>query len=150
MRSFIQKWFSRKNKNMATKQIENRKDVSKLVNSFYDKIRTDEMLGPIFDMHLQGDDWPPHLEKLTDFWETNLFGIPKFRGHPGRAHVIVDRSLDFGVTEEHFSHWVELWHETLDELFHGPLAERAKEAALGMSKGLYMAVWNNRPATYRY
>lgn len=127
------------------KTIENREDVKKLVYSFYDKILEDEMLAPIFNMHLQGDDWPQHLEKMVDFWETNLFGIPKFRGNPLRAHAVVDRSLDYGISEDHFMHWVEMWHKTIDELFVGEIADRAKQASVRMSSGLFMGILNQRP-----
>lgn len=127
------------------KEIESRADVSKLVNTFYDKIRKDEVLGPIFGMHLDGGRWPDHLEKLTDFWETNLFGIPKFRGNPQSAHAIVDRNIDYEISPSHFARWVDMWYETIDELFEGKLAERAKMAADRMAQGLYLGVVSNRP-----
>lgn len=130
------------------KTIENREDVTKLVYSFYDKIRVDEMLGPIFDMHLDKDTWPPHLEKLVDFWESNLFGIPKFKGNPARVHAMVDYNLDYGVTEEHFARWVMLWHSTIDTYFYGDLADRAKQASLGMSRGIFGAIMSHRPGGY--
>ncbi len=126
------------------KEIENREDVRLLVHTFYDKIRKDGFLGPIFEMHLEGK-WPAHLEKLTDFWETNLFGVPKFRGNPQRAHAIVDRNIDYGVTQEHFAHWVEMWHKTIDEMFVGGRAERAKMAAERMAQGLFLGVVSHRP-----
>ena len=126
------------------KDIEDRDDVSNLVNTFYDKIRRDEVLGSIFEMHLAGR-WAPHLEKLTDFWETNLFGVPKFRGNPQRAHAVVDKNLDYGVTQDHFSHWVDMWYETIDEMFEGRLADRAKMAAERMAQGLFLGVLTNRP-----
>ena len=60
------------------KEIENRADVFFLVDTFYTKIRADDLLGPIFNGVI--DDWPSHLERLTDFWETNLFFVNKFKG----------------------------------------------------------------------
>lgn len=128
------------------KEIENRADVSKLVHAFYDKIRVDEELGPIFNAHLSDEQWPKHLEKLTDFWETNLFGIPKFKGNPPRVHAEVDHKLNYGITQEHFAHWMRLWFMTIDELFEGQLADRAKNAARRMSTGLFLAIWSSRPA----
>lgn len=127
------------------KEIENREDVSKLVHAFYDKIRADKELGPIFNSHLSAEQWPPHLEKLTDFWETNLFGIPKFKGNPPRVHAEVDHNLNYGVTQEHFAHWMRLWFKTIDEMYEGRLADRAKNAARRMSTGLFLAIWNSRP-----
>ena len=66
--------------------IQSRNDISLLVNTFYDCIRKDELLGPIFNSTIPPEHWPAHLDKLTDFWETNIFGIPKFIGNPVEAH----------------------------------------------------------------
>lgn len=38
-----------------------------LVRAFYVKVRRDARLGPIFARRI-GDDWEPHLEKMTEFW----------------------------------------------------------------------------------
>lgn len=42
------------------------KDVILFVNRFYDKIRTDKLLGPVFNEHIQHR-WPEHLEKMVRF-----------------------------------------------------------------------------------
>ena len=126
------------------KTIENRADVSLLVHQFYAKIRKDELLGPIFNGHIPDEVWPAHLEKLTDFWETNLFGIAKFKGNPAAKHAAVDANLDHSIDQVHFGKWLQLWFETIDELFEGERAIRAKESARKMSTGLFLAIWNNR------
>ncbi|WP_179344401.1 group III truncated hemoglobin [Winogradskyella ursingii] len=126
------------------KTIENREDISLLVHSFYAKVRKDSLLGPIFNSHIPEDNWPEHLEKLTDFWETNLFGIAKFKGSPTQKHVNVDRNLNHTVDQNHFGQWLNLWFETIDILFEGQLAQNAKEAARRMAHGQYMAIWNHR------
>lgn len=129
------------------KTIQNRTDVHQLVNAFYAKIRKDDLLGPIFNKHIANDQWPEHLDKLTDFWETNLFGIPKFKGNPTAKHRIVDADLNHSIEQTHFGKWLQLWFETINELFEGQLAERAKNSARMMSTGQFMAIWNNRPKT---
>ena len=53
------------------KEIQNRADVFLLVTQFYTKVHKDEILGPIFNNAI--NDWPEHLNRLTDFWESNLF-----------------------------------------------------------------------------
>ena len=126
------------------KTIENRADISFLVHSFYAKVRTDEMLGPIFNSHIPDEKWPEHLEKLTDFWETNLFGIPKFKGNPTQKHLNVDRNLNYTTTQTHFGQWLNLWFETIDTHFEGSLARKAKEASRRMAHGQFMAIWNHR------
>jgi len=125
--------------------IENRNDVTILVNRFYAKIRQHELLGPIFNGHIPDENWPEHLEKLTDFWETNLFGIPKFKGNPSQKHVNVDKNLGHTIEQLHFGKWLELWFETIDELYEGELATKAKESARKMATGQFLTIWHNRP-----
>lgn len=125
--------------------IENRSDIELLVNSFYAKIRKDEMLGGIFNAHIAEDKWPEHLAKLADFWETNLFAIAKFKGNPTQKHIQVDTNLNYTIDQKHFGHWIQLWFETIDELFVGELADKAKNAARRMSTIQYLAIWQHRP-----
>ena len=84
------------------RQIDNRSDINILVNSFYSKVRVDELLGPIFNAHISDDKWPEHLDKLTDFWETNLFGVAKFKGNPTQKHINVDKNLNYSIEQKHF------------------------------------------------
>lgn len=127
------------------KDIETREDIAQLVSAFYAKIRKDELLGTIFNSHIREDEWTAHLEKLTDFWETNLFGIPKFKGSPSQKHILVDKNLNYGITQNHFGQWLNLWFETINAMFSGELAERAKHNARKMATGQYVMIWNNRP-----
>lgn len=125
--------------------IENRNDISVLVNTFYSKIRGDMLLGPIFNGQIPQEEWPKHLSKLTDFWETNLFGIAKFKGNPTQKHINVDAHLKHTIDQVHFGKWLQLWFETISELYEGPRATKAKESARKMATGQFLAIWNNRP-----
>ena len=122
------------------KEIENREDVRLLVNTFYLKIREDELLGPIFNTHIIGEQWPVHLEKLTDFWVTALFGDICFKGNPTLAHRTVDKNLNHTIAQYHFEQWITLWHNTIDSLFEGALANRAKKASESMAIGQFNAI----------
>ncbi len=120
-----------------------------MVNAFYAKIREDELLGPIFKQHIADDQWPAHLEKLTDFWESNLLGVAKFRGNPPATHIKVDKNLNYSISQTHFGRWLQLWFTTIDTYFEGPLADLAKQRARMMSTGQYLAVWHNRPESHK-
>jgi hemoglobin len=126
------------------KTIEDRADISFLVHRFYATVRKDELLGPIFNSHITDEKWPEHLEKLTDFWETNLFGIPKFKGNPTQKHLNVDRNLNYATSQMHFGQWLNLWFETIDAHFEGSIARKAKEASRRMAHGQFMAIWSHR------
>lgn len=131
---------------MATKtNIATRENIETLVNSFYDKVRKDSLLGPIFNTHIAANKWTEHLINLADFWETNLFKIPKFAGNPTEKHIAVDKSLDYGISQVHFGKWLQLWFETIDELFEGEKAQLAKDNARKMSTAQFLAIWNKRP-----
>lgn len=122
--------------------IQNREDVSTLVNRFYSKIRKNPEIGYFFNESIK--DWDEHLEKLTDFWESNLFFKGIYRGNPQKAHVKVDRENDHKISSEHFGVWLNLWFETIDELFEGELANRAKNNARKMSTHLYLKIFQSR------
>ena len=122
--------------------IQNREDVYKLVSTFYAKVRANEKIGYVFNEIIE--DWPSHLEKLTDFWETNLFFVSKFRGNPMQAHVDVDRHFNNSIEQKHFGEWLNMWFETVDELFEGDRASIAKNRARNMASNLFMAVYEHR------
>ncbi len=127
------------------KTLTSREEISDLVHSFYAKVKVDEMLGPIFNKHIAEDEWPDHLSKLTDFWEMKLLGGSKFRGSPSQKHIDVDRDSGHTISQDHFARWLQLWLETIDESYTGPIAERAKAQARKMATGQYLTIWQNRP-----
>ena len=130
---------------MTTKtDIKNRADVSLLVETFYTKIRADEVLGPIFNGIIK--DWESHLVLLTDFWETQLLLIRKYHGNPITVHQDVDDKMNHSINPEHFGFWLNLWFETLDELFEGETTWVAKNRAQKMSTMLYMEMYKHRSA----
>mgnify|MGYP000400972812 FL=1 len=127
------------------KAIETREDITRLVAKFYAKIRKDSLLGDIFNNHIDSDEWPAHLSKLSDFWEVHLLRGSNFRGNPVQKHIQVDQQLKHTMNKEHFDRWLELWSETLDSLYEGELAEKAKQAAQRMGQAQLAVVQHNRP-----
>ena len=124
-------------------ELKERKDISFLIHTFYSRVREDEMLGPIFNSIIS--DWPAHLERLTDFWETNLLLSRSYRGNPAQAHREVDRQVDNSISMEHFGRWLQLWLGTIDAHFQGTNAELAKNRARNMSTHLFLRIFEARP-----
>lgn len=122
--------------------IRDRKDVNELVTKFYTKVRSNQEIGFFFNETIT--DWDHHLEKLTDFWESNLFFRATYRGNPVSAHNRVDDLNKNSISEYHFGIWLNLWFETIDELFEGELAQRAKNNARKMSTHLFLKIYQNR------
>ncbi|WP_366187484.1 group III truncated hemoglobin [Flavobacterium ovatum] len=124
------------------KDITNREDISLLVHTFYDKIRADEEISFYFNEMIQ--DWEEHLEKLTDFWEMNLFGGKKYKGDPLQAHVKVDTHFGAKIGPNEFGIWLNHWAQTLDDLFEGENVDILKRRARKMGTFIYMGIFNSR------
>jgi len=122
--------------------ISNRDDVHLLVSSFYDKIRANETVGPFFNEVIT--DWDAHIERLTTFWEASLFLKTRYTGNPLDVHVKVDQENNNIINELHFGIWLNLWFETLDELFVGDYTENAKRRARKMGTFLYLKIFEAR------
>ncbi len=122
--------------------IQNREDVFTLISRFYSKVRKNPEIGYFFNESIE--DWDEHLEKLTDFWESNLFFKGLYSGNPQKAHIKVDQEHKHTIASEHFGIWLNLWFETIDELFKGELANRAKNNARKMSSHLYLKIFQAR------
>lgn len=126
----------------AKSPLVNREDIYLLVTSFYKKIRKDPVLGPIFNAIIV--DWESHFEVLTDFWESQLLVRRTYLGNPIEVHQQVDSKMKHTITSEHFGLWMNLWFETLDELFTGELVWVAKNRAQKMSTMLFMKIYEHR------
>ncbi len=126
--------------------IKDRGDVFALVSSFYEKVKKEATLGPIFNESIT--DWDAHLEHLTTFWETSLFFTKKltkkYKGNPLEVHVKVDEANNNDITELHFGIWLNLWGQTIDELFEGDQANNAKRRARKMGTFLYLKIFEAR------
>jgi hemoglobin len=94
-------------------------DIKLLVDSFYGKVREDDLLANIFNERIQ-DRWTAHLEKMYRFWQTVLLEEHTYYGSPFLPHAKLP------VDAEHFERWLKLFNETVDTLFEGDKATRAK------------------------
>lgn len=115
------------------KEIKNIEDIKLLVDSFYAKVRQDELIGPIFDEHIQ-DRWPEHLEKMYTFWETVLLGNHTYYGSPFPPHAKLP------VEKEHFERWLSIFMQNLDEHFEGKKADEAYWRAEKMANMFHIKI----------
>ena len=127
---------------MVKSDIKSREDVFLLVDTFYKKVRANKVLGPFFNNTIQ--DWDMHLEHLTTFWESSLFLKTRYSGDPLSAHVKLDKSFNLSISELHFGIWLNLWFETINELFEGDYAENAKRRARKMATFIHLKIFEAR------
>ena len=115
------------------KEIETIDDIKLLVNTFYDKVREDALLKDVFNNVIQ-DKWPTHLEKMYRFWQTVLLDEHTYFGSPFVPHAKLP------VDAIHFERWITLFFGTVDELFYGQKAERAKWQGERMAEMFQMKI----------
>lgn len=82
--------------------------LTSLVHKFYDKIRLDPLLGPIFADNIA--DWVPHLAKMVDFWSSITLMTGRYHGQPMEKH------FPLPVEVAHFERWLELFRKTAREV----------------------------------
>ena len=111
---------------MSKADISTKEDVILLVNTFYDRVKQDDVIGFIFH-HIIGSNWSHHLPVMYSFWETVLFGVASYTGNAVGKHLHVDRKIPLETA--HYERWLSLWHQTVDDLFTGPYADSAKYKA---------------------
>lgn len=113
--------------------IRNRKDIEKLVNAFYEKVKTDEAIGYLFT-DVAKVNWELHLPKMYDFWENILFCTANYEGNPMSKHKALHEKNT--MTKAHFQHWIDLFNKTVNSLFEGPKAEETKNRAMNIATAM--------------
>jgi hemoglobin len=106
-------------------------EISRLVHTFYARVRQDEALGPIFNTHI--DDWDHHLTKLVDFWSSILRGTGRFNGTPMPKHVALP-----DLNAELFQRWLKLFCKTASEQSNQAMSEQACAIAGRIAQSLWM------------
>lgn len=111
--------------------ITNRNDIELLVNTFYDKVKANPIIGHIFN-DIAKVDWEHHLPKMYSFWASLLLGEHSFSGNPMQKHIELSKQTK--MTNVEFSEWLLLFTQTTDELFKGEKAEEAKTRAANIAR----------------
>ena len=110
------------------KDITHNEDVETLVNAFYRKVRENALLAPVFAEKISDEAWPAHLQRIYAFWRAILFIEKGFEGNPMQKH------LRLPVGETHFTEWLRLFDQTIDEHFAGAKADEAKRRARSIAQ----------------
>ena len=107
-----------------------------LVDSFYDDVRRDALLGPVFAGAIADDAWDHHKARMVLFWSTAMLGAREFRGNVYGKHQAIGQ-----LTPEHFARWLALFEARVGALFARDDAAALVDAARGMSRGLQIGLF---------
>ncbi len=99
-------------------------DIRQLINAFYGRVLADALLGPVFAARIPAGHWPAHLDTMTRFWTAALLAqAAGYRGNPGAKHLFLP------IEQAHFTQWLALFGQAVDELFAGDHATEIKRRA---------------------
>lgn len=104
----------------------------RLVHHFYDRVRADPLLGPIFAARIT--DWDPHLDRMVAFWSSVALMTGRYHGAPVPAHA------GLPVSWAHFDHWLVLFRQTASEVCPPVGARHVIERAERIAQSLHMVV----------
>lgn len=106
--------------------------IERLVRGFYDKVRADAVLAPVFDARIR--DWEPHLQQMSAFWSSVALMSGRYHGTPMVKHQPLP------VDADHFDRWLELFEQTAREICPPQAAahfvERARRIAASLELGI--------------
>lgn len=108
-------------------------NIRELVYAFYDRVRDDALLGPVFDGMLAGR-WDDHLPKMCRFWTSLVLGAKTYRGNVQQVHQPLP-----GIEPRHFSRWLYLFLDTVESRYRPAAAVQFMEPALRIAQSLQLS-----------
>ncbi|MCM2544360.1 group III truncated hemoglobin [Burkholderia glumae] len=108
-------------------------NIAALVDAFYERVRADPLLGPVFAAKLDGR-WDQHLPKMVTFWSSLVLGTKNYRGNVQAKHQPLD-----GLEPAHFSRWLTLFLQTVTARYAPAAAVRFMEPALRIAQSLQLS-----------
>jgi hemoglobin len=113
----------------------NKESIATLVHTFYDEVRADPVLAPVFNAAI-GEHWAPHLERMVGFWITTMLKTQPFQGNVFAKHMALN-----GITPEHFERWLAIFEATAARLFAPEVADEftlvARRIAASLQFGFF-------------
>lgn len=109
--------------------------IAAVVDRFYDRVRRDLILGPVFAGAVA--DWDDHLRKLAAFWSSVMLRSGRYEGNPVAAHM---RHAGL-ITPEMFDRWLTLWSEVTLELLPADSAHALQARAAMIAESLKLALF---------
>lgn len=106
--------------------------IARLVDGFYDRVRADPLIGPVFNDRIS--DWGPHLEQMRLFWSSVALMSGAYHGRPMPKH------LPLPVDARHFDRWLELFETTARDLCPPVAADHFIERARRIAESLELGI----------
>lgn len=112
--------------------------IGALVDAFYARVQSDDLLGSIFAEHVAN--WSHHLPRMKDFWASIMIEPGRFNGRPMQKHIALGI-----LTKTHFERWLKLWNATVAQMVpNKAAADRFRTSAQRIADSLLTGVLMER------
>jgi hemoglobin len=112
---------------------EGERAISACVRQFYQSVRNDPLLSPVFAATIY--DWDMHLRIIEDFWSRSLLGTDRYKASPFPAHMRLP------VEPAHFDRWLELFRAAAVATLPEDLVKRAVAKANLMAESFQAGIF---------
>ncbi len=102
-------------------------EIGRLVERFYQRGRTDPLIGPVFEAHVK--DWDAHLARMRDFWTSAIYRTGRYAGRPLEVHRRLAE-----LRPEHFDRWLALWEQAVEQT----VRSEARGDLIGLARRMAM------------
>ncbi|MBB4188621.1 DUF1971 domain-containing protein [Sinorhizobium terangae] len=109
------------------------REIPKILARFYERVRADAELGPVFAVVA---DWDEHLVRLSEFWSSVMLTTGRYKGNPVSMHMIHAER----IRPEMFDRWLALWRLTTSEMLPQHLAIEMQAKATRIASRLSRAI----------
>ena len=120
---------------MSGQAIVSEAQLEKLIPHFYGIVRTDPLLGPVFNDAV--GDWPGHLDRLVAFWSSVMLTSGRYKGNPMAAHM----KHGARITPQMFERWLALWSRATSEMVPAEIAVALQAKAARIAESLSLALF---------
>ncbi|MFT3822955.1 MAG: group III truncated hemoglobin [Chitinophagaceae bacterium] len=111
--------------------IQTTEDIAQLVNRFYSKVVEDPLIKHFFTT-VAHFSWEVHIPIMVTFWDSVLLGAATYKGQPMDKHFALHKLS--AMEHTHFERWLQLWEQTVNENFSGPIAADAVARAKSIAR----------------
>lgn len=114
--------------------------IAAVVDDFYDRVRGDPVLGPVFNGAVS--EWDEHLQKLASFWSSVMLRSGRYKGNPVATHLR-HKAI---ITPAMFDRWLSLWTETTRQRLPDEVARAMQVRAAVIAESLKLALFYELPS----
>lgn len=122
---------------MSQNDVFDRSDIEDIITRFYQVMLKDPIVGFIFT-DVAKIDLGQHLPIIVDFWADSLFREKSYHGNTMRKHLDIHDKMP--LKPGHFTRWLYLFNNAVDESHSGPMAEQMKQRAERVAQSISAAI----------